>query len=251
MASTKELIQTLKKELRSQQITYAMISEKLELSESSIKRLFSTKDMSISRFESICELANLDILQLATKAVDQRRHVKHLDWKYEQEIVNNEKLLLITVHLIHGWDYKKILAVYDIDRFEGQHLLTRLDAMHIIELLPHNKVRILLSPEFQWLKSGPIQRFFENKIQDAFFQSGFNQQGELRLVSNGWMSLDSIKSFHEKMIRLTKEFELQLDNDKHIPIERRRGTTLVIAIRPWTLEIFEAYVRADTHNKPR
>lgn len=241
MASSKELLQTLKSELRSQQITYATISKQLDVSESTIKRLFSRKDMSLSRLENICEIAHIDILQLATKAVEQRRHVRHLKREYEQEIVANEKLLLITVHLVHGWEYNKILAEYKLDLFEGQHLLTRLDNMRIIELLPHNKVRVLLSPDFKWIKNGPIENFFESNIQNAFFQSGFNKQGELRLVANGWMSLESIQLFHEKMLRLTKEFELQLGSDKHIPVERRKGTTLVVAIRPWTLAIFEAY----------
>ncbi len=241
MASTKELIQTLKAELRSQQITYAQIGKKLALSESSIKRLFSSGDMSISRLESICTIAKLDILQLANKAVECRRHVRHLKWEFEQEIVSNRELLLITVHLIYGWSYKKILNEYNLDSFASQHLLTRLDKMRIIELLPQNKVRILLSPDFQWIENGPIQAFFEKEIQSVFFQSGFDRQGELRVVSNGWMSLDTIKAFHEKIIRLAKEFELQLDQDRHIPIEKRKGTTMVVAIRPWILDIFEAY----------
>lgn len=241
MASTKELIHTLKHELRKQRITYAQIAQQLDLSEASIKRLFSSEDMSLSRLECICQLTNLDILQLATKAVEKRRHVNCLAWEHEQEIVDDMKLLILTVHLVYGWEYNKIIGFFEIDPLYGQRLLTRLDTMKIIELLPHNKVRILLSSTFDWLKNGPIQTFFENEIQSRFFQSGFDGAGEMRLVSNGWMSLDSIIDFHAKVMRLSKEFELQLDHDKHIPIEKRKGTTLVVAIRPWTLEIFEAY----------
>ncbi len=241
MASTKELIQTLKLELRTQHITYAQIAQQLDLSEASIKRLFSTKDMSLSRLECICQLAGLDILQLATKAVDNRQHMDCLVWEHEQEIVSDMKLLILTIHLMYGWEYKKIIGFFEIDPLHGQRLLTRLDTMKVIELLPHNQVRILLSAHFNWLKNGPIQTFFEDEIQTRFFQSGFDGEGEMRLVSNGWMSLDSIIDFHTKLMRLSKEFELQLDHDKHIPIEKRKGTTLVVAIRPWTLDIFKAY----------
>ena len=244
MASTQELIQTLKSELRLQQITYAQIGGKLQLSESSIKRLFSTQDMSISRLESICNIANIDILQLATKAVKQRQHVLHLTRQYEQDIIGDEKLMLVTVHLVYGWSYEKIIRVFNIDRFEGQHLLTRLDQMGVIELLPHNKVRILLSTSFKWIENGPIQTFFEKEIQSEFFKSGFNREGEMRLVSHGWMSLDRLNAFHEKMIRVAKEFELELEQDRHIPVENRMGTTMVVAIRPWVLSLFERYRRA-------
>lgn len=243
MAFTRELIDTLKRELRARRVTYADIARELQLSESSIKRLFSEGDMSLSRLETICALIELDIAQLAAKATEQRRHVHTLTREQEETLVGDDKLLLLTVHLIYGWSYDKIMATYDIDTHQGQRMLTMLDRMQIIELLPENRVRILLAPDFQWLPDGPIQRFFEREVQSDYFSSTFTGTGELRLVMNGWMSLHSIKAFHENMRRLTKEFDLQMKGDRHVPVEERHGTTMVVAIRPWTLEMFEKYVR--------
>lgn len=241
MALAKELIETLKKELRHNQITYVEIGRVLDLSESSIKRLFSEGDMSLSRLETICELLGTDISQLAEKAQESRRHVKQLSYEKEKELVSNEKLLMIAVHLIYGWSYDLVLEKYHIDIHEGQQHLTRLDSMGLIELLPENKVRVILSQNFQWLKDGPIQQFFERQVQSEFFTSHFTQQGELRLVSNGWMTMHSLEAFHENIHRLGKEFELHKQNDKNVPVETKRGTTMVIAIRPWTLKVFEKH----------
>jgi hypothetical protein len=124
-------------------------------------------------------------------------------------------------------------------------MLVLLDRMQVIELLPENRVRILLAPDFQWLPDGPIQRFFEHEVQNRFFSSSFTAEGELRLVMNGWLSMHSIHAFHESMRRLAKEFDLQIRSDRHVPVEERRGTTMVVAIRPWTLEMFEKHVRAQ------
>jgi len=241
MAFAKELIETLKKELRLNHITYVDIAKLLNLSESSIKRLFSDGDMSLSRLEKICEVIGIDIAQLANKANEARRHVLKLSYEKEKELVEDEKLLMIGVHLIYGWSYDKILNKYHIDIHEGQRYLTRLDKMGIIELLPENKVRIILSPDFQWIKDGPIQQFFENQVQSEFFTSHFTSKGELRLVVNGWMSMNSILAFHDNIHRLGKEFERHKDNDKNIPIEEKHGTTMVIAIRPWILNVFEKH----------
>ena len=241
MAFAKELIVTLKKELRINHITYADIGQVLGLSESSIKRLFSDEDMSLSRLEKICGVIGIDISQLAEKATELRRHILELTYEIEKELTGEEKLLMIAVHLISGWSYDLILEKYHIDIHEGQRYLTRLDGMNIIELLPENKVRIILSPNFQWIKDGPIQQFFESQVQSEFFTSHFTNKGELRLVVNGWMSINSIKAFHDNIHRLAKEFELHKDNDKNIPIEHKHGTTMVIAIRPWTLNIFEKH----------
>lgn len=241
MALAKELIDTLKKELRKNHITYVDVARVLDLSESSIKRLFGEGDMSVSRLETICDVIGIDILQLAEKARESRRHVLELSYKKEKELVDNELLLMITVHLIYGWSYERILENYHVDVHEGQRYLTRLDSMGIIELLPENKVRIILSPNFQWIKDGPIQSFFECQVQSEFFTSRFTRRGELRLVVNGWMSMNSIEVFHDNMHRLAKEFELHKQNDKTVPIEQKHGTTMVIAIRPWTLQVFEKY----------
>lgn len=241
MAFAKELICALKKELRLNHITYADIGKVLGLSESSIKRLFCDADMSLSRLEKICDIVGIDIAQLSDKANDARRHILTLGYEIEKELVSDEKLLMLAVHLIYGWDYDQVLDKYHVDIHEGQRYLTRLDSMDIIELLPENKVRIKLSPDFQWLKDGPIQLFFESQVQNEFFTSHFTNKGELRLVVNGWLSMNSIKAFHDNIHRLTKEFELHKDNDKNMPIEHKHGTTMVIAIRPWTLNVFEKH----------
>lgn len=243
MAFAQELIATLKSELRSKRVTYLDVSKHLGLSESSVKRLFSDGDMSLQRLESICHLIELDISTLAAKADEKRRHIKHLTLEQEKVLVNNEKLLLLTVHLIYGWRYQQILDTYEIEVHEGQQMLTQLDKMKIIELMRDNRVRILLSTDFQWTKNGPIQQFFEHRVQNEFFESHFSGDGELRLVMNGWLSMHSLKAFHENMTRLTREFEAQKSFDQHVPVEERRGTTLVVAVRPWTLDIFDKYVK--------
>ncbi len=243
MAFTSELISTLKQELRASNITYARIAQALGLSESSIKRLFSEGDMSLSRFDAICGLLGMDISQLAQKATEQRRHVLQLTEAQEKTLVGEDKLLLVATHLLYGWNFEQVLAAYEIDRFEGQHYLTTLDRLGIIELLPENRFRMTLSPEFQWRKDGPIQQFFERELQSEYFNSSFTRDGELRLVVNGWLSRHSLNAFHENIFRLKKEFEIAKDNDRHVPVEDRKGTTLVIAIRPWTLEIFARYAR--------
>jgi hypothetical protein len=130
---------------------------------------------------------------------------------------------------------------FDIEPVHGQRLLIRLDAMRVIELLLNNKTRLLLSSQFAWIKNGPMQAFFEKNMQPDFFQSNFNAKGEMRLVSCGWLSLERTIAFHDKVSHLMKEFQLQANNDRHIPIEKRQSTTLVVAIRPWLLEMFDEY----------
>jgi len=241
-----ELVDRLKQELRARGLTYARVAEHLDLSESSVKRLFGSGDMSLTRLESICDLLDTDIADLCARTEESRRNIDALDLDQEKMLVGDERLFLIAVHLMFGWSVQQILETFELDVHQAQQCLTRLDQMRIIELLPENRVRLLLSPDFEWIKGGPIQQFFEKTVQGDFFQSDFSGHGELRLVLNGWMSKDNTETFHDNIRRLAREFELHKALDRNSPAEKRRGTSLVIAIRPWALEIFEKYRKRST-----
>lgn len=244
MALANDLLDQLKIELKKRGLTYRQVAQSLELSESSVKRLFRDKDMSLSRLQNICSLIDLDISALVALSDESRRQVRQLSVQQEEALVGDEMLFLIAVHLIYGWDFNQLSDLYELDKHQAQRHLTTLDRMKVIELLPANRTRVLLSPDFDWIPGGPIQTFYEKTLQGHFFKSTFTGDGELRLVANGWMSLESITAFHENLRRLAREFELQKNADKHTPAHKRRGTTLVVAIRPWELEIFNKYRRA-------
>ena len=60
MSDTALLIDVIKQELKAQDMTYADVANKLEMSESSVKRMFSKKEMPLTRVDDICRLLNTD-----------------------------------------------------------------------------------------------------------------------------------------------------------------------------------------------
>jgi len=51
----------LKNELKAKGLTYKDVADELDLTEASVKRLFSTEDISLRRLDSICELLRIDL----------------------------------------------------------------------------------------------------------------------------------------------------------------------------------------------
>ena len=243
MARALELVDTLKTELRKRRKTYRHIAAELELSESSVKRLLGGSDISLKRLQSICDLIDLDLAELMRLAEEERRNLHCLSLEHEQTLVGDTKLLLLTIYLANGWTYQQVLDLYHIDPYEGQRMLTLLDGMNIIELLPENKVRVLLAPDFEWLTDGPIAKYFQTEIQSRFFDSPFDEEGAIRIVMNGWLSKHSLLAFKDNVRRLAKEYEMQIADDKNVPMPERLGTTMVLAIRPWQFEVFDELAR--------
>jgi DNA-binding Xre family transcriptional regulator len=246
MAKSLELVDALKKVLRTRGMTYRELAVRLELSEASVKRLFSQKGFTLKRFDAICEAAGVELSDLIA-AVESQRLIRALTVAQEQELVADLRLLLITISCLNRWSFEQILATYLFTEAELIQALAKLDRMKLIELQPGNRVKLLISNDFSWQKGGSIQRFFESQVQTEFFRSSFDGPGELRLFVNGMLSRASNALICQRMERLAQEFrQLHLD-DQRIPLEERHGTSLALAIRPWELSVFENMRREGTH----
>lgn len=239
MTQAHHLLGVLKTQLKVRNITYAMIAESLALSEASIKRLFSSGDMSLSRLEAIASLAQLSLGDLVELAERKIAHRDSLDYLQEQQLASDTRLLLVAVCVINGLNFDQIRDQYRFAEAELFRLLARLDSVGIIELLPQNRIRLLLSPLFRWLPNGPIQRYFHDKVKQEFFQSSFNAEQDQLLVINGLLSTASNQRLQQKMQRLAQEFADAARADKRLPRSQCYGNTLVLAVRHWQPQVFK------------
>ena len=245
MSQTRSLVDTLKQELRKQRITYRDVSKALDLSETSVKRLFSEEAFSLKRLEKVCEMLQMDLSDLVHQMERNIELTTELTLEQEQELVSDIKLLLVALLLMNKLEFGEILQAYEIEETEGIRLLARLDRMKFIELQPGNRVKMMISPNFKWIPDGPIQRFFESKVQLEFLNSSFNGAGELRVFVSGMISRSANAEIIRKMQHLANEMnEMNLASET-LPLDQRFGTSLMMAIRPWEIKVFEELRRAE------
>lgn len=245
MPQTTALVDALKQVLREQGITYADVAKKLKLSLPSVKRLFADKQFSLRRLDQVCEMAGIEISDLARR-VQQDKEISQIAWEHEEELVSDLKLLIVAVSALNRWSFSEIFSTYKLSEPELIQRLARLDRMKLIELMPGNRIRPLVSTSFHWHSGGPIQRFFEAQVQADFFRCAFNQPGELRLFVTGMLSRDSNAQIQQKMQRLAQDFRHLNEEDKTLPLAERFGTSLVLALRPWELAVFAKLRRPGT-----
>jgi hypothetical protein len=238
MTHTAALVEALKRELRARQITYASLAPRLRLSEASVKRMFSRRDFTLKRLDEICKHTRIDFSELARAVARSQTLISHLSFEQEEEIVADRKLFLVAVCALNHITFDQIVESYDISAAECVHLLTRLDRLKFIELLPGNRIKLLVSHTFSWLPDGPIQRFFNNQAHNEFFRSRFNRPDEFMLVVNGMLSKGSSADIVERLKRITREFSDLHNDDSRLPLEDRSAMTLLVAVRPWQLAAF-------------
>jgi DNA-binding Xre family transcriptional regulator len=233
MAQSKLIIDTLKKELRKQKKTYRDVAQVLNLSEASVKRLFAERTFVLDRLDQICELLGMEITDLAVKAEQATLRTSQLTMEQEKELVSDFKLLLMAFFLINHWTYPEIIETYDISETEGIQLLAKLDRMRIIQLLPGNQVKLMISNNFRWIENGPIQQFYVSKVESDFIDSQFSGPGEFRIFLPAMLTRNSNAELIRKLKRLVNEFNNVAADDQDFPLDERIGTCLLIAMRPF------------------
>jgi DNA-binding Xre family transcriptional regulator len=238
MPQTQQLIETLKYALKAQKKTYADVALVLGLSEASVKRLFADKKLSLLRLEQVCQLLDMEISDLVQLMNQRAQRISQLTREQEEEIAGDRVLLLVSVCALNRLTYDEILGRYNIEPVDAIRCLTRLDRLKIIDLLPGNRIKLRISPNFGWLENGPIHQLFRSRLQDDFFNSRFDRQTERLLVVNGMLSRQSNAMLQKKMERLAREFDELNDQDAGLPLDQRHGVTMVIAMSDWRFGLF-------------
>ncbi len=239
MAQTKAIIQTLKSSLKAHNKTYADVADALDLTEASVKRLFSQYSFSLDRLEVICQMMDMQITDLVQKMNADKQQIEQLTEEQERVIADDLILLLVLVCALNKWAFEDILSIYQITEAECTHKLATLDKLKIIELLPKNKIKLLIAPNFSWRKNGPIQIFFQKNIGQEYFKTSFQKDEECLIVLNGMLSKMSNAEFQRKLTRISKEFDDINNEDSSLNIQDRKGVTLVLAMRNWEFGVFK------------
>lgn len=243
MVQSQRMVDALKQALKTRGVSYAQVGDHLGLSLSSVKRLFASGALSLERLESVCDLAGLDLLELARLADARRLRVSSLTAAQERELVDDPALLLVAVCAMNRWSFEKILGRYRLGVPQLVALLARLDRMGLIELLPGNRIRLRVARNFAWLPDGPIHRHFVARVQSEFLSGAFAPERDLHRFAWGMLSAESATVLRTKMEELMDAFDDLTRGDEVRAGDAASGTCLLVALRQWEPTAFRAMRR--------
>jgi len=243
MSLLDEVVPALKRLLKAHGIRYADLAARLELSEASIKRMFSQRRISLQRLEAICGVLDVGLVELANEAQRRQPPLAELSVEQEQALVADPALLLAMYLVLNRWQHEEVLARYRWSSTEWTVLLARLDRLGVIELLPGNRTRLRTARNFRWRRGGPMQAFFQRQLLPEYFSSRFDGAADRLLLLSGMLSPASAATLDQRLAALAEEFDRLLAQDAGLPASARVGVSLVLAQRPWSLRAFDAWRR--------
>lgn len=236
------LFEALKFHLKARGLTYADIARELAVSEATIKRIFSTRDCSMARLAELCEVAQVDLGELARSAPRQTRLLRQLSWAQEEALIADQRLFLVAVCALNQMSVAEIVADYQIEMPECIAHLMQLERLEILTLHPNNHIRLNVARTFAWLPDGPIMRHMAAMTAD-YFDHAFTAPGEFMRIINVRLSATSAAAMLARLELLAREYAEQHTADATLPLSARPALSLCLAIRQWQPPYFRALQR--------
>lgn len=237
MNESKILVQTLKKILKAKGITYKGLSLELNISEASVKRIFSENTFTLDRFCDVCEHIGIslqELLELSDLVCTQSEYT--YSNIQESFFVKKPQHLAFFDLLIRFGSVKKVLANFQVSKKELHSYLSNLERLDLIEWLPNDKVKFLTSRSIKWQSNGILRQSFRTKAIKEFMLNNFNAKSEHLSLQSIQLSQKSQKIISEKIQILNDEIANIASMEEQLGI-KRENIGVLIAKRPWEFSL--------------
>ncbi|PCK06899.1 MAG: hypothetical protein COA42_17040 [Alteromonadaceae bacterium] len=238
------LLEALKRRLKSNGLSYQDAADALELSVSSIKRLFNEKGFTLPRIETLCTLAGTDLFQLSVEAQALSPQIDMLSLEQETELIGSPLLLLVSICLINRWRFAEILEQYDIEKTALTRAFAALDSMGFIEYLPNDNYRLQVSRQLKWQPNGPIQQYFMKNLLGDFTSGQFTEEQDQLYCNWAMVRKESAVEITQKIKRLIAEYlELSKSDTKYSVTDKLSSCLLICFRENWEPQFVKNYNR--------
>ena len=245
MSASHDLTLALKAELKAAGITYAELAGQLGLAESSIKRIFSKGDMTVSRIDEVLRVLKLDFADLARRIADAQPLRRELTLAQETAVVADQSLMLLAICCMSLWTFEQMVATYQITEVECLRYLLKLDELGFIELRPLNRYALKVGKGFRWRPHGPVMVYFREHVAADYYSGGFDGEGETLMLVHGQVSPLQASNLVERLQRVGQDFAQQHLIEQKVSDDLKRSYTLVVGMRTWLFAPFRNLERSS------
>jgi hypothetical protein len=228
-----QLVATIKRQLKAQDLTYKEVGIALKLSEASVKRIFANERFTVSRLAQVSQLLGFTLAELLQESTSSLPPLETLTREQETQLVSDEKLLLVAVCSLNHWSLNDITDVYQIAKADAVKRLRILDRMGIIELLPGDRIRRRAKRDFDWIPDGPIRSYFSKQGLGDFLEGPFNPADESLDFAHGMLTASAQAELKMELRRLRSKLVTLHEQSIPAPLTEKDGVGLLLALRQW------------------
>lgn len=220
------LISELKKVLKRKKIKYTEVARELGMSESSVKRLMSGKDASLSKLEALCNVAQITFFDLVAMSKDAKPETLTLTKEQDRFFAKNTHYFYF-FHLIHEEDFTvdQIVKRFGLSEKSKNKYLKKLEDLGLIEWHPGDKIVNIKKggihlPEMTELGRHLVTTSMKNVTELVGDVDRMGKQLEGRHgtfhIGEYYLREETAKAFQNRMADLLSEMEKATDRENRI-----------------------------------
>jgi transcriptional regulator with XRE-family HTH domain len=224
------LLRALKSLLKAKELRYHDVADRLGVSETTVKRYLTGHSLSVDILEDLCRVVDArlsDLLIISREEMDQVA----LSLEEEQILANDAFLALIFYLLARGLAPATVQRDFQLTDAEINGYLTTLDRLGLIRLFPYNRVRVLVSRDFNVQIGGPMARLAYDALLKDFFSKFDVAMPDWRFAF-GKLSPSSL----ERVRELARNFMAAIDDiaeaDRELPLDLAEWHGFFFMLRP-------------------
>lgn len=155
---SKKLLNTLRDVLKSKNFTYAMLAQQLEVSEVTVKRIFSNQNCNLQTIFKICDLVGISFFDLAALSNQEQELDYVLTADQEKFFADNPALFGILRALHRGTNPTILAKQWNLTPQKFFRILRKLEKLQLLEVLPENQVKMKIAGNIRFQHQGPLAR---------------------------------------------------------------------------------------------
>ncbi|MCP4915027.1 MAG: helix-turn-helix domain-containing protein [Oligoflexia bacterium] len=220
------LISELKKVLKRKKKKYSDIARELDMSESSVKRLMSGKDASLSKLEALCRVVDITFFDLVSMSKDSKPQTLTLTKEQDRFFAKNTNYFYF-YHLIHEEDatVQEIVTRFGLSEKSKNKYLKKLEDLGLLEWHPGDKIVIVKKggihlPEMTELGSHLVRTLMKNVTE---LVGDVKKMDEQLKDKNGtfhigeyYLREETAKGFQNRISNLLIDMEKASDRESRI-----------------------------------
>jgi len=233
----KLVMDTVKKILQSKKITYQQLAEDLGMSESGLKKLFNSSDLSMKRLNQIADLISIPMIEILQLAEEQKIKPIHFTSRQEQAFLADEMLFRVFWHLtVEERPASEVLRKESLSSEKMNRYLMKLENLDLIRRGKKDRIYKIHNGLIRWPNEGKLLKKLNTEWSRSLLDKVLNQSANPRYyhqLSYYRLSSQSCESFYAdlnqiilKYARLSKREQLE-----YSPSELKDLTSL-IALAP-------------------
>jgi DNA-binding Xre family transcriptional regulator len=194
----KQIMQSLKLQLKEQKVSYAKLAKELDLSESSIKKLFTGVDCTIGKVVSICNFLNINVNEVLKYSELEENPAITIDKDIQDFFTENIKYYKVFWLLTNDrLDPPTIQKEYGIEQSELANILEYLSDHKLISYRAFDDVTAPKADQFEYTKDSDFIRernksLAQDLSERIFFTRKFNENAQYNFLSAKFIEEDFI-----------------------------------------------------------